>query len=93
MSSDPLWSFPTGSIVEGIQVDSVLTQEFTDFQNHWLSADKTIMFPESSFDTTEVKSSCMLYWHSYSLTYACVYICSLSLLMMSTKQYLLYWTL
>ena len=93
MNSDPLWSFPTGSIVEGIQVDSVLTQEFIDFQNHWLSADKA-MFPESSFDTTEVKSSCMLYWHSYSLTYMHVYtFVFFSLLMTSTKLYLLYWTL
>ena len=47
-----LWPFPT--IVEGIQVDSLSTQEFANFQHHWLSANKTI-FPGSSFDTTEVK--------------------------------------
>ena len=51
MTSGPLWPFST--IVEGLQVDSLSTQEFTDFQNCWLSANKT-MFPESSFDTTEV---------------------------------------
>ena len=56
MTSGTLWSFPT--IVEGIQVDSLSTQEFTNFQNHWLSANKTV-FPESSFATTEVKTSCM----------------------------------
>ena len=47
-----LWPFHT--IVEGIQVDSLSTQEFTDFQNHWLSANK-MMFPDSSFETSEVK--------------------------------------
>ena len=51
MTSGPLWPFST--IVEGLQVDSLSTQEFTDFQNYWLSANKT-MFPKSSFDTTEV---------------------------------------
>lgn len=46
-----LWYFP--AIIEGLQEDSLLTQEFTDFQDHWSSANKT-EFPDSSFETTEV---------------------------------------
>ena len=40
--------------IQGLQVDSLSTQEFVDFQNHWLSANKSA-FPDSSFDAAEVK--------------------------------------
>ena len=58
-TSELLWSFPT--VIEGLQVDSLTTQEFIDFQNHWLSANKS-MFPDSNADTAEVK----LYMQAYS---------------------------
>ena len=47
-------SFGARNHVQGLREDSLSTEEFIDFQNHWLSADKT-MFPDSSFDATEVK--------------------------------------
>ena len=52
-NNEMLWSFSVNN-VQGLQIDSLSTQEFTDFQNHWLSANKT-MFPDSSYDATEVK--------------------------------------
>ena len=53
-STKSLEPFPTYN-VQGLQVDSLFAKEFTDFQNHWLSANKTL-FPGSSFDTTEVNN-------------------------------------
>jgi len=51
ITSESLWPFHT--TFEGLQEDFLFTQEFIDFQNHWLSANKT-MFPESSLDTSKV---------------------------------------
>ena len=54
-TGEELEDFRAGPVsVQGLRDDSLSTQEFNDFQDHWLSANKT-MFPDSSFDTTEVK--------------------------------------
>ena len=57
-TGEELENFRAGS-VQGLRDDTLSTQEFNDFQNHWLSAKRT-MFPDSSFDTTEVKLSVLL---------------------------------
>jgi len=50
----PSLSLPSSN-VQGIQLDPLLsTLEFTQFQEHWLSANKTT-FPGCSFDNNEVR--------------------------------------
>ena len=77
-TGEELENFYAGS-VQGLRDDTLSTQEFNDFQNHWLSANRT-MFPDSSFDTTEVKLS-VSYVSFMSFTPL------FSLLMMFTKLY------
>ena len=65
-TGEELENFRAGPI-QGLRDDSLSTQEFNDFQNHWLSANRT-MFPDSSFDTTEVINKMLVYVPFMSFT-------------------------